>query len=69
MYLPLAFMDHVVISNGEMAMDVLKVHDVEFTSRPLMIVNKYLCLNWLPLPFCIMEIISACFTRLPLHNF
>jgi flavonoid 3'-monooxygenase len=44
-------MDHIVISNGEMAMDVLKVHDAKFTSRPLVIAEKYLGLNWSTITF------------------
>jgi flavonoid 3'-monooxygenase len=47
----LGFIDHVVISNGEMTMDVLKVHDAKFTSRPLVIVGKYLGLNWSTITF------------------
>jgi hypothetical protein len=51
MYLHLGLVLHIIISNGEMAMDVLKVHDAKFTSRPLVIAIKYLGLNWSTITF------------------
>ncbi len=44
-------MHHLIISNGEMAMEVLKVHDAEFASRPIVIAEKYLGLNWSTITF------------------
>jgi hypothetical protein len=44
-------MHHLIISNGEMAMEVLKVLDAEFASRPIVIAEKYLGLNWSTITF------------------
>jgi len=33
MYLLLGFLDHIVVSNAKMAMEVLKVHNADFASR------------------------------------
>jgi hypothetical protein len=46
MYLHLGYMDHIVISNVEMAMEVLKIHDVDFASRLCTIVGKYASFDW-----------------------
>jgi cytochrome P450 len=46
MYLRLGFVDHIILSNSEMAMELFKVHDVEFASRPKIIIGKYLGLDW-----------------------
>jgi cytochrome P450 len=51
MYLRLGFVDHVILSNIEMAMELFKVHDAEFASRPKMIVGKYLGLDWSTITF------------------
>ncbi len=41
LYLRLGYLNHIVISNGEMALEVLKTHDANFASRPSSIVGKY----------------------------
>ncbi len=41
MYLRLGYLNHIVISNAEMALEVLKIHDVDFASRPSSIIGKY----------------------------
>jgi len=41
MYLRLGYLNHIVISNAEMAVQVLKTHDADFASRPLSIMGKY----------------------------
>ncbi|CAK9854903.1 unnamed protein product, partial [Sphagnum jensenii] len=46
MYLRLGFLDHIVVSNAEMAMEVLKVHDADFASRPPIIAGKYASFDW-----------------------
>jgi hypothetical protein len=46
MYLRLGYIDHLVISNGEMAKEVLKVHDADFGSRPRSIIGKYVSFDW-----------------------
>jgi hypothetical protein len=46
MYLHLGYMDHIVISNVEMAMEVLKIHDADFASRLCTIVGKYASFDW-----------------------
>ncbi|CAK9260332.1 unnamed protein product [Sphagnum jensenii] len=51
MYMRLGSVHHLIISNGEMAMEVLKVHDAEFASRPIVIAGKYLGLNWSTITF------------------
>jgi ribosomal protein L17 len=51
MYLRLGFVDHIILSNAEMAMEFFKVHDAEFASRPKMIVGKYLGLDWSTITF------------------
>jgi hypothetical protein len=42
-YLHLGYLDHIIISNAEMAMEVLKIFDVDFVSRPHnnMLASKY----------------------------
>jgi hypothetical protein len=37
----LGYLNHVVISNAEMALEVLKIHDAYFVSRPSSIIGKY----------------------------
>jgi len=39
------YLDHVIISNVEMAMEVLKICDVEFASRPHMLASDYMGLD------------------------
>jgi hypothetical protein len=46
MYLRLGFFDHIVVSNAKMAMEVLKVLDADFASRPPIIVGKYSSFDW-----------------------
>jgi cytochrome P450 len=46
MYLRLGYIDHIVISNGEMAKEVLKVHDADFGSRPRFIIGKDASFDW-----------------------
>ncbi len=46
MYLRLGYINHIVISNGEMAKEVLKVHDADFGSRPRSIISKYANFDW-----------------------
>jgi hypothetical protein len=46
MCLRLGYMTQIVISNAEMAMEVLKTHDVDFASRPLLVGAKHLSFDW-----------------------
>jgi hypothetical protein len=46
MYLRLGCLNQIVISNAEMAMEVLKNHDVDFASRPLSIGAKHISFDW-----------------------
>jgi hypothetical protein len=39
--LRLGYLDQIVISNVEIAMEVLKIHDVDFASRPLLVGAKH----------------------------
>jgi cytochrome P450 len=41
MYLRLGYLNYIVISNAEMALEVLKIHDADFASRPSSIIGKY----------------------------
>ncbi|CAM6060926.1 unnamed protein product, partial [Sphagnum tenellum] len=41
MYLRLGYLNYIVISNAEMALEVLKIHDADFASRPSLIIGKY----------------------------
>jgi len=41
MYMRLGYLNHIVISNAEMALEVLKIHDADFASRPSSIIGKY----------------------------
>ncbi|CAM6034510.1 unnamed protein product [Sphagnum compactum] len=41
MFLRLGYVNHIVISNGEMASEVLKTHDADFASRPFSTIGKY----------------------------
>jgi flavonoid 3'-monooxygenase len=41
MYMRLGYLNHIVISNAEMALEVLKIHDADFASRPPSIIGKY----------------------------
>jgi hypothetical protein len=47
-YLHLGYLDHIIISNAEMAMEVLKIFDVDFVSRPHnnMLASKYAGFDW-----------------------
>jgi len=45
MYLRLGYLGHIIISNVEMAMEVLKICDGEFTSRPHMFASNYMGLD------------------------
>jgi len=51
MYLRLGFVDHIIVSNSEMAMELCKVHDAEFASRPKLLIGKYLGLDWSTIGF------------------
>ncbi|CAK9200578.1 unnamed protein product [Sphagnum troendelagicum] len=51
MYLRLGFVDHIIVSNSEMAMEFFKVHDAEFASRPKLLIGKYLGLDWSTIAF------------------
>jgi cytochrome P450 len=51
MYMRLGFVDSVILSSAEMAMELFEVHDAEFASRPKMIVGKYLGLDWSTITF------------------
>jgi hypothetical protein len=46
MCLHLGYLNQIVISNAEMAMEVLKIHDVDFASRPLLVGAKHLSFDW-----------------------
>ncbi len=46
MYLRLGCLNQIVISNAEMAMEVLKNHDVDFASRPLSVGGKHISFDW-----------------------
>lgn len=41
MFMRLGFLNHLIISNAEMAREILKVHDAEFASRPRSTAGKY----------------------------
>ncbi len=45
MYLWLGYLDHVVISNVEMAMEVLKIFDAKFESMLHMLASNYMGLG------------------------
>lgn len=68
MYLHLGFLDHIVVSNVEMAMKVLKVHDADFASTPPIIAANTQVLIGPTLAWHHMEIIFAYFARYVLHN-
>jgi hypothetical protein len=40
-YLHLGYLNHIVISSDEMALEVLKIHDAYFVFRPSSIIRKY----------------------------
>jgi hypothetical protein len=46
MYLRLGCLNQIVISNAEMAMEVLKNHDADFASRPLSVAAKHISFDW-----------------------
>jgi len=50
-YFSLGYLDHIIISNVEMAMEVLKILDVDFASRPHMLANKYAGFDWSTIVF------------------
>jgi len=45
-YLHLGHLDHIIISNVDMAMEVLKILDVHFASKPHMLGSKYASFDW-----------------------
>jgi len=45
-YFSLGYLDHIIISNVEMAMEVLKILDENFSSRPHMLASKYTGFDW-----------------------
>jgi hypothetical protein len=45
MYLQLGYLDHVVTSNVEMAMEVLKIFDAKFESMLHMLASNYMGLG------------------------
>jgi hypothetical protein len=51
MYLRLGCLDHIIVSNVDMAMEVLKIHDGDFASRPHMLANKYAGFDWSSIGF------------------
>ncbi len=51
MYLRLGCLDHIVVSNADMAMEVLKIHDGDFASRPHMLAGKYAGFDWSSIGF------------------
>jgi hypothetical protein len=78
MYLRLGFLDHIVVSNAEMAMEVLKVHDADFASRPPTIADKCASFDWSNIglasygdQFCLLHKICATqlFTQARLNSF
>jgi hypothetical protein len=50
-YLHLGYLDHIIISNVEMAMEVLKILDAAFVYKPHMFVNKYVGFDWSNIAF------------------
>jgi hypothetical protein len=46
MYLRLGYLNYIVISNAEMAFEVLKIHDADFASRPFSTIGKYLTFEY-----------------------
>jgi hypothetical protein len=46
MYLRLGCLNQIVISNAEMAMEVLKNHDADFAFRPLSVAAKHISFDW-----------------------
>ncbi len=51
MYLRLGCLDHIIVSNADMAMEVLKIHDGDFASRPRMLAGKYAGFDWSSIGF------------------
>jgi len=45
-YFNLGYLDHIIISNVEMAMEVSKILDADFASRPHMLASKYVGFDW-----------------------
>jgi flavonoid 3'-monooxygenase len=61
MYLRLGYLNYIVISNAEMAMEVLKIHDANFASRPQSLVGKYARYDCSDIIFSKWEIIGVDF--------
>jgi cytochrome P450 len=51
MYLHLGYLNHIVISNAKMALEVLKIHDANFPSRPFSIIGKYASFEYFDVVF------------------
>jgi hypothetical protein len=51
MYLRLGYLNYIIISNAEMAFQVLNIHDGDFASRPSSIIRKYLTFEYSNLTF------------------
>ncbi|CAK9224517.1 unnamed protein product, partial [Sphagnum troendelagicum] len=51
MYLRLGYLNYIIISNAEMAFQVLNIHDEDFASRPSSIIRKYLSFEYSNLTF------------------
>ncbi len=74
----MGYLDHIVISNVKIALEVLKNHDENFVSKPHSIVSKYVGFNLLNIAFasygnhwCLLHKIykSEVFTKMKFKNF